>query len=109
MASEWTIETLKEHFDALRAADAIALQLQASKYEDRLIKLNGEHTTLAQMKDTYLPREVYERDVQQARHDREAQVVAMNANRRTILLTLGVALVGWALTAIGMFVTRLHP
>jgi hypothetical protein len=101
--------TLREYFEALRAADAIALQLQASKYEDRLTKLNGEHATLAQMKDTYLPREVYERDVQQARHEREAQISAMNANRRTILLTLGVALVGWALTAVGMVVTRWHP
>lgn len=110
--TEWTIITLKEHFEALRLADQIALKLQAEKYEDRLIKLNGEHATLAQMKDTYVPREVYDRDMDRARSERgvaqsaveNARVqmdIAATANRRSTVIAISgvaIALVGWVIT-----------
>ena len=36
MSSEWTVDTLKEHFDALRAADQRALQIKESADEKAL-------------------------------------------------------------------------
>jgi len=98
MGSEWTIETLKEHFEALRAADATALKLQAEIYESRLLKLNGEHAALARMAETYLPREVYERDKEQTRKDQgEMRQSQINTWRSTIL-ALTIALIGWVIS-----------
>lgn len=67
MASEWTIETLKEHLelkfrslDALRAAEARALILQAEEYERRLEGLNGEQARIATNQSASVSRELWE-------------------------------------------------
>lgn len=67
MASEWTIETLKEHLElkfksleALRAAEARALILQAEEYERRLDALNGEQARIAANQSASVSRELWE-------------------------------------------------
>lgn len=63
--TEWTIITLKEHFEAvielkeqalrLQASERqTALSLQAKEYERRLDLLNGEHNRIAKAQSTYV-------------------------------------------------------
>jgi|HubBroStandDraft_1064217.scaffolds.fasta_scaffold66131_2 hypothetical protein len=82
----------------LAAADK-ALELQAREYESRLMKLNGEHATLLSMKDTYISREVYERDRNQVREEKLVSDAAAISNRRAAWTASIIALIGWALTA----------
>ena len=110
--TEWTLTTLKEHLEILRKADQEALVLQASKYEDRLRKLNGEHATLLQMREDFVLREVYNKDMDrlmaeryQSRRDMEegkaaATLAAQVARRNAVWAAAGmlIALIGWGLT-----------
>lgn len=57
----WTIATLKEHFDALRVAEAEALRIQAKEYERRLEALNGEQARLADERASFVNREIWDR------------------------------------------------
>ena len=84
----------------MERADATdkALQLQAQKYEDRLTKLNGENAKLLEMRDTYVSREVYERDRNQAREEKLTADTAAISNRRAAWTASIIALVGWGLT-----------
>ena len=108
-------DVLDERFRAIEQrfeANAAALKHQATETERRLGILNGEHATLAQMKDTYVSREVYNKDQDTMRMDRalaidRAQRIEDLAkdqaaqNRRTLLMALcglATALVGWAIT-----------
>ncbi len=52
--SEWTIATLKEHWEAIHKKDLEALRLQASEYERRLEGLNNEHERIAKAQSTYV-------------------------------------------------------
>lgn len=63
--TEWTIVTLKEHFEAvielkeqalrLQASERqTALSLQAREYERRLDILNNEHARIAKAQSTYV-------------------------------------------------------
>ena len=54
MMSEWTIETLKEHWEAIHKKDLDALRLQAAEYERRLDALNNEHERIAKAQSTYV-------------------------------------------------------
>lgn len=123
VSAKWTIATLKQHFEALRKADQRALELQARELKRRLKILNGEHATLAQMKDTYVPREVYDRDMERARENEQTSAtaqaaalreagIAATANRRTMVYALvgvAIALVGWAITILFHFIPEAHP
>jgi hypothetical protein len=104
--TEWTIATLKEHFEALRKEDHRAVDHQAKEYERRLEKLNGEHATLSLMKDTYVPREVYDRDQERARDEAKVNAAAAIVNRRAMVFAiagLAAALVGWGITLLVRF------
>lgn len=99
-------------FNEKLGARDTAMALQAVEYERRLKALNGEHTTLAAMRDTYVLREVYSKDLERLYTERdqsrsaaeEARVqsagAALAATRNTMLAAMGmiVALVGWAIT-----------
>ena len=52
--TEWTIKTLKEHFEKLHEKDKEALRLQAAEYERRLEALNHEHARIAKAQSTYV-------------------------------------------------------
>ena len=52
--TEWTIATLKEHWEAIHARDQGALHLQAIEYERRLDALNHEHARIAKAQATYV-------------------------------------------------------
>ncbi len=52
--TEWTIVTLKEHFEKIHEKDKEALQLQAAEYERRLENLNNEHDRIAKAQSTYV-------------------------------------------------------
>ena len=56
----WTLMTLKEHYDALRLAEAGALKIQAIEYERRLDALNGEQARIAKSQSTYVSRELWD-------------------------------------------------
>jgi hypothetical protein len=112
--SEWTVVTLKEHFETLRVADQRALDLKGTEIERRLALLNGEHAALATMAQTYVPREVYERDLERLRLDRiaadveskrarETAEISAKSGRRSMaiaMIGLGSALIGWAITVV---------
>jgi len=55
------VEHLKEQLTWMDRA----LQLQAKEYERRLEALNGEAGRLREMQNTYIPREVFDRSMQQ--------------------------------------------
>lgn len=52
--TEWTVATLKEHYDTLLARKDEALRLQAREYERRLDALNHEHARIAAAQTTYV-------------------------------------------------------
>ncbi len=54
MPDEWTIKTLKEHWEKIHQKDMDALRLQAIEYERRLDILNHEHERVAQAQSTYV-------------------------------------------------------
>lgn len=75
MPSEWTIDTLKEHFEKQFAAlhereklRAEALTLQAAEYERRLESLNGEQARIAANQSSSVSRELWDST---EREDRE--------------------------------------
>lgn len=57
--SEWTIDTLKEHFESLNELSREALRLQAIEYERRLHLLNNEHERLEKSALLTIPRGEY--------------------------------------------------
>ncbi len=58
---DWTISTLKEHFEKLFREMARALRLQAKEYKRRLKDLNGEQARIASSQATYVSRELWDR------------------------------------------------
>lgn len=60
MSTEWTIATLKAHFDALRQVDREALELQAAENKRRLDELNHEHARVAQAQQTYVSKDTWD-------------------------------------------------
>ena len=52
--TEWTIATLKEHFEKIHEKDEEALKIQAIEYERRLDALNHEHARIAKAQATYV-------------------------------------------------------
>ena len=52
--TEWTIATLKEHYDRLLELDKEALRLQALEYERRLDVLNHAHAEILAAQKTYV-------------------------------------------------------
>ena len=52
--TEWTIATLKEHWETIHERDQEALRLQAIEYERRLDALNHEHARIAKAQSTYV-------------------------------------------------------
>lgn len=52
--TEWTIATLKEHFERLLIEKDKALDLQAREYERRLDILNGEHERMDRKSRTFV-------------------------------------------------------
>ena len=52
--TEWTIATLKEHWETVHKQDQEALRLQAIEYERRLDALNHEHARIAKAQSTYV-------------------------------------------------------
>jgi hypothetical protein len=115
------IETLIERaVSALRAEIAArdrALVLQATEYERRLGILNGEHSTLRDMRGDFVLRVVYDGDLDQmrraadlARRDADEQRAlntrAADANRRNTvgwILACAIAIVGWGITLVPKF------
>lgn len=59
MAGEWTIATLKEHFDALRSVDREARDSALASMDKRLDSLNELRGVLADQSKTLLPRPEY--------------------------------------------------
>jgi hypothetical protein len=106
-------ETAKAKFLSLEKA----LDLQAKEYTRRLDLLNGEHATLAQMKNDFVLRVIYDKDMDRLRLQDETarkaaeearvrQDVAMATSRRntlTLWVAIGLALVGWAITLVPQF------
>ena len=113
-SNEWTLLSLKEHQEAIRAADQLALKLLAEEMQRRLTTLNGEHQTLSTMRDTYVLREVYTKDLERLYTERDearkTSEIARNdalaasavARRNTVWAVAGlmVALVGWIITLV---------
>jgi hypothetical protein len=109
-----------------RIADAVALigarldgddrarVLQAGEYERRLEILNGEHSTLSSMRETYVLREVYAKDLERLYTERnetrkaaeeqrllsDAAKVAAQRNAMVAAMGMVIALVGWGITLV---------
>lgn len=109
-----------------RIADAVALigarldgddrarVLQAREYERRLEILNGEHSTLSSMRETYVLREVYAKDLERLYTERnetrkaaeeqrllsDAAKVAAQRNAMVAAMGMVIALVGWGITLV---------
>ena len=95
-----------------------ALVLQAVEYERRLNHLNGEHATLTGMRDAFVLREVYNKDLERLYTERnDAQKIAeeqrsqsesykITAQRNAMGATMGMvlAVVGWGITLLFHFV-----
>jgi|HubBroStandDraft_4_1064222.scaffolds.fasta_scaffold15649_5 hypothetical protein len=77
MPSEWTLDTLRKHFTALREADREALRLQAAEYERRLDSLNGEQSRIAATQAAYVSRELWDRNQDDDRTWRSHTDIAM--------------------------------
>lgn len=98
-------------FQMLSSRDE-ALKIQAIEYERRLSLLNGEHDTLINMREDYVLRLVYNKDMDRMRDEANAARAAVEDQRRVNELaaaqnrrnTIGwiiagmIALVGWGLT-----------
>jgi len=52
--TEWTISTLKEHWEKIHQKDLYALELQAREYERRLDTLNSEYLEFQKAQRTYV-------------------------------------------------------
>ena len=97
-----------------------ALVIQAREYERRLALLNGEHSTLVDMRNDFVLRVVYDKDMDRMRDEanraREAveSQTAVNAttaaqNRRNTVgwsIAILIAVVGWGLTLLSTFLKR---
>lgn len=55
----------RKHVEERFAWAEKALKLQATEYERRLEALNGEAGRLREMQQTYIPREIFDRSLQQ--------------------------------------------
>jgi hypothetical protein len=118
LVSGWTHETLEKFLLAkidLVRADLVAAdkarELQAKEYERRLSDLNGEHRRLDSVQATYVRNDIYEKDREELRKERGIQQERADASRRAAVVawTAGaIALVGWALTGIGFYLSRGH-
>lgn len=119
MAENWTIETLKEHFEALRAADQRAVQtaLEAveraiskadSATEKRFDGVNEFRQTLSDQAATLMPRAETIALISnlQAQVDRLEKVAATNAGREGISTRWIVGLVGVGTAIAGIVVGR---
>jgi cell fate (sporulation/competence/biofilm development) regulator YmcA (YheA/YmcA/DUF963 family) len=65
MKKSFTWIFFEEKFKALQKA----LKLQAGKYEERLTALNGEADRLHKMQEQYVPREVFDRTIDELRKE----------------------------------------
>jgi hypothetical protein len=65
MKKSFTWIYFEEKFKALQKA----LKLQAAKYEDRLSVLNGEAGRLTRIQEQYIPREVFDRVIDDIRKE----------------------------------------
>lgn len=57
--TEWTIRTLKEHFDKILEERSKALDLQASEYSRRLDELNHAHERAEKERGTFLRQDTF--------------------------------------------------
>ncbi len=111
---------LRAFFLAELASRDRALALQAVEYERRLTLLNGEHDTLAAMRDSYVLRVVYDKDMEKIAEEkalgahlvaetRQNQELATAANRRnytTAITAAACAIVGWGISVVLHFVPQ---
>ena len=87
-----------------------ALQLQAKEYERRLNDLNGEAGRLREMQQTYIPREIFDRSLQQ-QNEKFERVISDLKERIEILTAVNLknegiksisAIIPWAISIGGM-------
>jgi hypothetical protein len=76
--SEWTVSTLKEHFEALLAERDKALVGQHREYERRLDELNHAHQRAVEVQHTYVTDEKFEAFVERYGENRDATATALN-------------------------------
>jgi DNA repair exonuclease SbcCD ATPase subunit len=69
MTKGWTIETIRKYFNNKLKALSRALKLQAKEYKRRLKDLNGEAARLRGIQEQYIPREVFDRVVDELRKE----------------------------------------
>ena len=114
MPSEWTVSTLKEYVDALRSADLAIRDRQAIEYERRLSALNHENERLSLMKETFVSKEMYQKDVdrlynekreadklaEENRRTMEASAVQARRNNLIAWASAAIALIGWGITLV---------
>ena len=77
------LAVLEANFRTAERSHARALEIQANEYERRLSILNGEAAKLSLMQATYLPREIYDRDIARMQKD-----IADLKESRTIPLSI---------------------
>jgi hypothetical protein len=104
--------------DERSRSENVARMLQATEYERRLDELNGEHKTMERMRETYVLREVYTKDLERMYTERNesrkvseeqreaAELSKTTATRNAMIAAMGmlVALVGWAMTLLLHFI-----
>lgn len=96
-----TDDVIEERF---RARDE-ALHLQAKEYERRLDALNGEAERLRQIQASYIPREVFDRTIQDMRANIE---ILVSAKLKAEGKGQWVQIVPWLLTAVSLILMYLN-
>lgn len=94
-------KVVRERFCGLERA----LQLQATEYKRRLKELNGEAGRLRTMQANYIPREVYEKDMENIKKDVEALTAARLKSEGK---GQWIQIVPWALTIISLIFMYLN-
>lgn len=99
-------KVVKEKFCALEKA----LQLQATEYKRRLKELNGEAGRLRSMQTNYIPREVFEKEVEILKRDIE---ILTASKLKSEGKGQWIQIVPWVLTIISLILmylnyTKLH-
>jgi hypothetical protein len=63
MPSGWTLETLKEHYDALREGDQRAIQTALDAFEKRMDSVNEFRKTLSDQQGTFARKEAVDIEI----------------------------------------------
>jgi type IV secretory pathway TrbF-like protein len=97
--SEWTIDTLKEHFESLLSERDKALDLQFKENSRRLDTLNHAHEKAVEVQHTYVTQEKFDDfssrvndELAERRGDKSASI-----RWTAIAVTIAVAVIGFVI------------